>query len=181
MARDPGWGKAIRRAAPVILIPFLWPLALRPRPDVEGLTGIRILYLHFAWALVMFLVVLLFIHPWAADAPPVSLVAFLLGTCGFAFIGFSWSWRKPIEGTTQDAVAGSYRTIFFLQMAFAQAAALFGFVSTFLIGAVWPYLVGLGVSAIAFWMMAPARRELDRRQQQLTLQGSGVSLIDALT
>jgi hypothetical protein len=62
----------------------------------------------------------------------------------------------------------------------AQSAGLFGYAISFVVEAIWPYLVGLVFTVIGLTISAPTRGTLSRRQQQITAQGSALSLVDAL-
>jgi hypothetical protein len=63
----------------------------------------------------------------------------------------------------------------------AESAALFGFVGVFIGGSLWIYLVGLAFAVVAFWMIAPTRLDIERKQREITAAGSPLSLLDALT
>lgn len=62
-----------------------------------------------------------------------------------------------------------------------EAGLLVSFVLTFVWDRLWPFLIGLSIyliGMIAF--VAPSRRNLDRRQEQLQRQGSMLSIREAL-
>lgn len=69
---------------------------------------------------------------------------------------------------------------FFLSLAVANLPALIGFIGVFIANELWPYLVGMGLSLLAFSLFAPTRREIERRQQQITGTGSPLSLGETL-
>jgi hypothetical protein len=70
--------------------------------------------------------------------------------------------------------------LFFIGVGVASAAALWGFVGVFLGGSLWIYLVGLAFGLVGLGMIAPARRDIERRQREITAAGSPLSLLDAL-
>ena len=77
-------------------------------------------------------------------------------------------------------LAGLFRSLFFVQVAFAEASGLLGFVAFFLTGSVIPYVVGIAWTAFGFLRIAPTRRRLERLQDELTLQGCPHQLLIAL-
>ncbi|HWC32021.1 MAG TPA: hypothetical protein VG709_02715 [Actinomycetota bacterium] len=179
---DPGWGSALRASGPLLFVPFfpLLVLILR-RKSLDALTALRVLFLHYASALILILIVSAIIQPrlLSEDAPVPILVVLGAGSIGSLF-GLWWSRGRPLDTSNEQALAQSYRTLFFLSMAFAQSPALFGFVGVFVLDALWPYLVGLAISAYASSTFAPSARNLDRQQQQITASGSDLSLREAI-
>jgi hypothetical protein len=65
-------------------------------------------------------------------------------------------------------------------MAFGETPALLGFVSFFVTGHLWPFLLGAGFTAVAFAILAPTSRSLGKRQQEITAAGSALDLVAAL-
>ncbi|MGH2724531.1 MAG: hypothetical protein ACRDI0_09775 [Actinomycetota bacterium] len=179
---DPGWGPALRRTPLLVLIPFLHLRAakLGAKRGLDGLTVLRMLFLYFVSALLLFLVVLAFIaEPFGGDVPPWMLLAFgavLLLSVG----GALWARARPLDASGQEALAASYRTTFFVGLAFGESAALYGFVAVFLVGGLLPYLAGLAVSVIGFAIIAPTRSNIERRQAEIAAGGSSLSLAAAL-
>ena len=88
--------------------------------------------------------------------------------------------ERPLPCTDDRGLAGSYRARFFLRMAFAESAALFGFVGFFLTYAWWPYPIGAVMAALGFARAAPSRRNLERDQQDLVHRQCARSLVGAL-
>ena len=176
---DPGWGPAIRRGPFIVLLPFahIRTMYTLRKGGVDGLTVLRMLFLHFLFALLLFLVVLVLvlgeeepkpIPGWMAVAFPVVLVGCLAGV--------AWARARPLVVSDETSLAGSYRTVFFLGVAYAEAAALFGFVGVFLVDRLTPYLIGLGVAVVGLTLIAPTRANIERRQREITAQGSTLSL-----
>ena len=88
--------------------------------------------------------------------------------------------RRPLEVTTAEALARSYRTQFFVSFICADAPLIASVVISVLRGELWPVLVGgpaFAVSMLAIW---PGRHDVERRQRQITAQGSPLQLIESL-
>jgi len=69
---------------------------------------------------------------------------------------------------------------FFLGIAMAQSAGLIGVALSWVVEALWPYLVALVFTATGLIITAPTRGSLNRQQQRLTAQGFPLSLEEAL-
>jgi hypothetical protein len=83
------------------------PLLQRRRP-LEGLTVLRILWLSFFTALVLFLVVLVIIEPdvGSPDDPYLLLlIPAQLGALGVVL----WARRKPLDVSSEETLAGTYQ------------------------------------------------------------------------
>jgi hypothetical protein len=175
--QDPGWGPTLRRW-PLLLLPLptiTFPVLLR-RGGIDGVTALRMLWLSFVMALPLFLLVLAFIEPTIGrPTGPELLILTVLLLASLA--GVWWARSRPLDGS---AAAGSYRSQFFLGAAFAEAGALYGFVGVFVLGALWPYLIGLPAGLLGLALIAPSRRDIERRQHELTARGSTISLGQAL-
>jgi F0F1-type ATP synthase membrane subunit c/vacuolar-type H+-ATPase subunit K len=178
---DPGWPSL--RSSLIFLLPGGIQYGMRRRRDegIDGLLVIRQVFLSFVGALIGFGIVVAVLYQSSTPLkdPPVAFAAGLsvLGIVGVAIeprIG------GPLNCTSDAALAGSFRTRFFLRMAFANAAALFGFVGFFLTYAWWPYPVGLGIAAFAFSRTAPTRGNLRREQERLVSTSCYRSLVRAL-
>jgi hypothetical protein len=81
--------------------------------------------------------------------PPHGIAAALL-TAGAAGLlaGTRVERNKRLDCTDDTTLANGYRTRFFLPVAFAEAAALFGFVGFFLTYDWWPYPIGLLITVV---------------------------------
>lgn len=89
--------------------------------------------------------------------------------------------RQPLDCTTDETLAGSYRSRFFLRIAWAQSVALIGFVGFFLSGEAWLYPVGCAFTVMGFIRLAPTDVRLEAEQERLTQLGCPRSLRAALT
>ena len=78
-------------------------------------------------------------------------------------------------------MAEGYRQRFFVRIAFAQVAALVGFIGFILSSAGWLYPVGALFSAIGFFGLAPTSGHLRRDQEDLHRHGCNLSLMSALS
>jgi hypothetical protein len=177
---DPGWRPSLRG---------LWWYALPivgdvmrvrgRRAETNGLIVLRSVFVGLIVPLPLFVVVLSFIGPWdGGDEGWVPWAVVAIGIVSLAYVARIR--RRPLPTTSPQALARSYRALFFIGVGVAEAAALWGFTGVFLGGSVWIYLVGLAFGLVGLWMIAPTRRDIERRQREITAAGSPLSLVDAL-
>jgi hypothetical protein len=167
---DPGWLLSFSR---------LHPGPRRKGAAVDGVVLLRVVFLAFLLAVLMILFVLGFIIPsiGTPDLPLGSLVVLL----GFLGIGAAaWTTNRELEISSPSAVAASYRTHFFLGFALVEAPLMMSFVLCFLRQRTWPYLIALPLYLVGMALIAPSRRNLERRQEQISQRGSNLSLGRAL-
>ena len=89
--------------------------------------------------------------------------------------------EKPLDCTSPTQLAGSYRTRFFVRLAFAECPALFAFCFVFIGAPTWTYYLGMAFSLIRIATnVAPTRAALTRDQAALDANGCQYSLVDAL-
>jgi hypothetical protein len=88
--------------------------------------------------------------------------------------------RKPLDCRSDASLAGSYRTLFFLRVAFSQMCSLVGFVAFFLTENPAMYPLGVVFSAAGYATFAPTAARLERDQQDLHAAGCARSLVHAL-
>ena len=180
--QDPGWGGAIRRA-PIMLIPFAGFFLLQGRRDrgPDGLTRLRAVFLGYLGVLVFFLAFIWLVV--AGEDPkrtPAWLPVGLAGYGAFCLLMTRWARNRRLDTSSPGALAGSYRSSFFVGAAFALAIWFAGFVGAYLIVSPWPYLVGMTISVIVLALIAPTRADIERRQHQIAAAGSSLSLGEAL-
>jgi hypothetical protein len=178
---DPGWWPSLRGLW-WYLIPILGEVmrARWWRKETNGLIAIRGRFLGFLVSLFLFVFAMSFIAPWdGGDERWVPWAVAALGV--YSLAAMVWIRRRPLVTGSPEALAGSYRARFFIGAGLAQSAALFGLAGVFIGGSLWIYLVGLAFGLVAFWMMAPTRLDIERRQREITAAGSPLSLLDALT
>ena len=89
--------------------------------------------------------------------------------------------RRPLDCSTPAALAGSYRTRFFVRLALGEASALIGFVALFVVDSPVPYFVGAVFTAIAFARLAPTRAHLAADQAALRRRGCNLDLVATLS
>jgi F0F1-type ATP synthase membrane subunit c/vacuolar-type H+-ATPase subunit K len=86
----------------------------------------------------------------------------------------------PLDCSNPATLAATYRTRFFLRMAFAEACSLVAFALFILFGPGWVYAVGLGFTLFGFKIAGPTRAGLRADQDALSLSGCDLSLVAAL-
>lgn len=170
---DPGWP-----LSPMLLVPGLGVRLAQRRAAGDGLVLLRLVFVMFVFALVMFGVVLLFVD--LSEGSSVGLFAAVVVADGTGSTIVASMHRRPLDCSSEAALADSYRTRFFLRIALAESAALLGFVGVFLTGARWLYLLAVMFTAVGFARAAPTRRALQREGDELAMLGCGRSLVAAL-
>jgi hypothetical protein len=149
---------------------------------MDGLSLLRLLFLVFLESSGLILLVPYFIVSDESTEEHVPWIWFLaLAGYGLVTLALVRSTRsRRLDTASLETLAGSYKNQFFLGIAFAESAGLVGFVGVFLTGRLSSYLVGLAFALIGFAMMAPTRRNIERRQQEIMARGSALSLGEAL-
>ena len=177
-AVDPGWGQAIRKV----------PLALLPTRGMrmaagsnDSLTVMRLLWVTFTAVMVFMGLVVVVIDRVApgggVDGRGVGAVVVGLGV--FAQV-VAVKVVNEITGSTMSEVRASAQRAFFLRVALAEPAALFGFLGFVVSGNVAVYGAGFVVGMAGMYDAAPTRGWIDRGQQQLRSAGSDVELLAVL-
>ena len=178
---DPGWpvGKQLLLG----LVPGMSRRALRRQFDSTGnaLVLLRQVFMSFCLALVLFGVVLAFLWPAQSKEPESPGLAVLILGLGIAAGVAGRFVEKPLVCTDDASLAGSYRTRFFVRIAFAETAAVFGFVGFFIASVWWVYPAGATIAFIGFARAAPSRTRLRRDQERLSESGCFRSLVTALS
>ena len=178
---DPGWRPSLR-GFPWYLIPFFDEVrrARGRRRERNGLIDLRSKFLGVLIPLFLFLWSMKFIAPWdGGDERWVPWAVAALGV--YSLVAIAWFRRRPLVTGSPEALAGSYRASFFIELGLADSAALFGLTGVFIGHSLWIYLVGLAFALVGMWMTAPTRLDIERRQREITAVGSPLSLLDALT
>jgi hypothetical protein len=179
-ADDPGWWPSVRGLSWYVLPIVGSVMRIRGnRRQTNGLIVLRSVFLSLVVPLFLFLVALTFIEPWDGGderwTPWMVLAIGVLSLAGIARIR-----RRPLPVGSVKALALTYRSLFFIGIGLAEAAALWGIVGVFLGGSLWIYLVGLAFSLVGLRMVAPTEGDIERRQREIAAAGSSLSLLDAL-
>lgn len=102
-------------------------------------------------------------------APPVAAGAVIaVAVAGWLLVGLL---GPRLNCETAAMLVGSYRSRFFLRVAYSEAAALAGFVVSMMAGEPWPYFLGVACTAVGFARAAPTARNLARDQEALSAAG----------
>lgn len=170
---DPGWLPAIKGVG-------VGGLRGTKGAEIDGVVVIRLLFLSLLMAALLILFVLTFIiEAIGVPDPALASVVVVLGIAGVILA--AWTANRKLDISSASALADSYRTNFFLGFALNEAPLLMSFVFCFLREELWPYLLALPLYLIGMALIAPGRRNLERRQAQLHGQGSTLSLGRALS
>jgi len=151
-------------------------------PDwTGGLKPLRVLFASLFLSLFLFLLMLTFIAPWSdGEADPIWIPLFVGGYGAVSVALVRWTIMRPLDVRSTPTVAGSYVSTVWLGIALAQSAAFFGVASVFITGDLWLYVEGLVFAILGMVLIAPTRRNIERRQRRIEAEGSSLSLLDAL-
>jgi hypothetical protein len=173
---DPGWPTGIWVL--IAMVPGGLQYYVRRAGSSDGLVLLRTLTLTFSGSFVLFGVVLAFIAPKTGDVMP--WLALLVGLAVVSVVMIRVT-ERPLDCASGTSLAGSYRTRYFLRMAFTEVVALVAFVSAFIGAPNWMYYLGGGFALYRVWtFIAPTRGALAREQERLSENGCGLSLVRAL-
>ncbi|MCU1380429.1 MAG: hypothetical protein JWN29_3412 [Acidimicrobiales bacterium] len=179
MNDDPGWGSP--KDVLLGLLPFGPMMRIgRATQRPPDLVTLRAIFLSFITAIVLIGVVVLLLVPGmepSVSGTTAALTVLALGVAGQVASGLI---ARPLDCTSPTTLATSYRTRFFLRLAFAESAALMGFVGANLSANLTVYLVGAAITAVGFTRLAPTAANLGRDQEELAGRGCRGSLIAAL-
>jgi hypothetical protein len=149
------------------------------RRETNGLIALRSVFISLVAALLFFVVAYGFITPWdGGDERWVPWTVVAIGIGSLVYIARIR--RRPLPTTSPEALARSYRALFFIGVGVGSAAALWGLAGVLLGGSLWIYLVGLAFGLVGLWMIAPTRSGIERRQREITAAGAPLSLLDPL-
>jgi len=110
------------------------------------------------------------VAPWAA----IVVVVGIVGLVGPRMI------HPRLECSSDANLASTYRTRFFLRIAFGNVPALVAFVASIATGELLLYILGCAFAVVAFVYDAPSRRNLAADQRDLVHAGCDRSLLAAL-
>jgi hypothetical protein len=175
-----------------MLIP-LWGLTRRRRRRSESSTplqGVRLIFVAMAVSLWLFLFVLTFLDPDPASSATRTKVNLTVAAIGGLLLAVLWWFRRrplprlrhrPLPSVDRASLLRSYGARFFVLMGVAQAPALAGVVVSFISGSLWTPVIGIAISMIGLFLIAPSRRNIEFEQQKLDAEGSSLSLGQILT
>lgn len=184
MQSDPGWRRPLKRML-LLLIPVFQFFAFR-RLEAGGghaLTSLRSIHLSMVASSGLFGIALLFIVPsqrwWSVDRNTWFIWVVLAAGC-LNLLGVRWVRNRPLTATSNHEIVTLYNGLFFIGVGYAMGSVLIALVGTIVMNAGWVYLVGLAFTMIGLLLIAPSRREIARRDEQLIRSGSPLSLSAAL-
>jgi hypothetical protein len=171
---DQGW-----QLRPGALGAYLRPSRPSDSPRGGALTVMRYAFLAFTGTLVSFVIVIANLPDTRTGSPLPWLLA--LGGITFICVVIPSAVEKSLDDSSAAKLFASYRTRFFLRIAFGQTIALFSFTFAFIGAPPWIYYVGCAISLVRLWTnAAPTRAVLARDQAALTARGSELSLVATL-
>jgi hypothetical protein len=161
---DPGW--PISPSLLLLLVPGAAARYMRRSAGKDGLVLLRTVFLTFSISVVLIGVVIAVIGN-LPNGPVVPWVPILVAVAVACVIGNRLT-EKPLDCSSPTALAASFRTRFFVRVAFAETVAMFAFVITFIGGPVWTYDAGAAFTRLRLWTVAaPTRRALAGDQAEL--------------
>ena len=172
---DPGWPITPRNYF-LLLIPGLGYRRLK-RDRGDGLRALRMVFVAFCNAIVLFGFVLIFVLPFC-EQPTTS--AILVASLALYFVVSQLVLRVRERPLDCLALANSYRKRFFVRIAVAEVGALIGFWAAFAVQGSVVYYASALLSLVGYRYAAPTRDSLQREQQTLYQQGCGASLVATL-
>jgi hypothetical protein len=174
---DPGWP-----LKPLALLGLFVPaLAIRrAQRSGDALVALRSLFMAFVGAVCLIGVVVLILGDMTDGDPRPEVSVPIVICAGVASLVLPRVVKRPLDCSSPETLAATYRTRFFLRMAFSELPALVAFAVNISFGPVWVYFVGLGFALIGMATLAPTRRHLAHDQQQLNGNGCRYSLVTVL-
>jgi hypothetical protein len=170
---DPGWLPALKRIGVGRIRPS-------PKGQPNGVIITRVLFVSLLLFAFVILFVLSFIVERVGEPEGIALVAVVgLGLGGIA--AAVWAAKRPLDVGSSTSLAKSYRENFFLGFALNEVPLFLSFAMCMIREEQWPYLLCFPFFALGMAVIAPSRRNLERRQQQIQHQGSSLSLGRALS
>lgn len=177
-----GAGVASYMAEVLIPLPHLtlWRLA---RQNVDSLTATRAVLVNWLHVALLIIVVVWVTLSDADKSGSVEPGLFTAGVCAFGLVALGlvrYMGSRPLNVSSAQDLATSYRASFFVGMALSQSVFLMSFVGAFVTGEWRVIFVGLPFMLVGFWMTAATDASLTRKQRQIYSEGSSLDLIDVL-
>lgn len=178
MDDDPGWGFSWWSLLGALVPQLAIRRATRASPN--RLLALRQLFVSFAIGLAAVTVVVVILGDLTDGDERPTLSAAIVGGYGLMSLAAPGIIKKHFDTASSHELATSYQNRFFLRIAFAEAAALVGFVIGISVGPWWMYFAGLAFAVVGFIRLAPTAANLRRDQAALGEAGCRLRLIDAL-
>jgi hypothetical protein len=172
---DPGWP-----SIPALIGVSMTPWRRSRTLARDGLTATRTIWIGLVGSVVLYLPLLAFIAPWRCGRSVGIAPVLLIGAVFPTLAAVAWTQRRSLDASSPGALAGTWRTSFFFGIGFAQSIGLAAFTVAVLTGNARVYVLGMLPTLIGLAMIAPSRRNIDRRQQEIGASGSPLSLGRAL-
>ncbi len=174
---DPGWSGVW----PSALWGFIPMIGLHRVRRARGIESLRSIFVSYIAGVVLFGIPLAFVarHS-SSDATTTACIGavFVAGVVSIAAV--TMFQRRPLDASSPARLADTYRSNFFLKLAFAEFIALVGFTLTFVSGRFVVYPVAVALSLVAFAVAAPTRADITRRQHEIGVSGSPLDLLQVL-
>jgi hypothetical protein len=169
---DPGWRRAVNAQ--------LFPIKSRKtQKELDGVTVMRILFVALMQAAFAGGLILVIITRTFGEIQTVLLIVILvLGAVGVA--GARWARERPLATTSEEDLAKTYRTNFFIGFAVCELPLLVGIVAGMIRQELWPYLFALPLFVVGMRTIAPTVGNIEYEQNKLSASGSTLSLRGAL-
>ena len=146
---------------------------------LDSLTALRIIFISILVIPFLYLFALAFIVPWdGGDESWVPWVVTLVSAYAVTFA--LWARQRPLDLTSSERLARSYRSNAFTRIGLAEAAVFAGLVGVFVSGSLWIYVVGMAFGLFGLSLAARSVRDIQRRQEEIAARGSAPSLVEAL-
>jgi hypothetical protein len=169
---DPGWRRAVNAQ--------LFPIKSRKtQKELDGVTVMRVLFVAlmqaaFAGGLILVIITRTF----GEIQPPLLIAILVLGAVGVT--GARRARDRPLATSSQEELAKTYRTNFFIGFAVCELPLLVGIVAGMVRQELWPYLFALPLFVVGMRAIAPTLGNIEYAQDRLAAAGSTLSLRGAL-
>jgi hypothetical protein len=179
MSRDPGWRPALTWR---VVVFGLFPAAALTSRFASGplLVRMRTLWLSSVLTILYLLQVTSIVVRGQHTDGPSWWWPLQIGYSAFSIGLILWARRKPLDMTDEVSLRKSLIAAFMLGYALTMTPAVVGFVGCFIVGGLFPLLLGVALFAVALVLNAPTKVWVERRQADLHRQGSSRSLLDVL-
>jgi len=136
--------------------------------DSQRISALRGLFLSFVIAIAMIGLVAMVLGRTRTEtgSAPVRLLAGLVSAAGVAALFGPRLFARPLRCTDEADLVASYRSRFFVRIAFAEAPALVAFAATVASGESWLYALGAFFAAVGFAGAAPTATHLAQDQER---------------